>query len=97
MLAGEGSWDDGKYPGVRAWFAFLEQRTYKMHVRVLLSRYRAYTLCPECHGARLQPAALAYKVAELDLSQWHALSVIAADWTRKLAATRSHGPRQGSG
>lgn len=78
VLTGEGTWDDGKYPGVRAWFAFLETRTYKMHVRVLLSRYRAYTLCGECHGARLQPAALAYKVAGLDLSQWHAQSVSAA-------------------
>ena len=78
VLTGEGSWDEGKYPGVRAWFSFLEARTYKMHVRVLLSRYRAYTLCSECQGARLAPAALAYKVAGLDLSQWHAQSVAAA-------------------
>ncbi len=92
VLAGEGSWDEGKYPGVRAWFSFLETRTYKMHVRVLLSRYRAYTLCGECHGARLSPAALAYKVAGLDLSQWHAQSVAAA-----LDRVDSLGPQSAKG
>ena len=42
VLDGEGTWRGGKYPGVRAWFKWLESRTYKMHVRVLLARYRAY-------------------------------------------------------
>ena len=39
---------DGKYYGVRGWFQWLETKTYKMHVRVFLSRYRSYDLCPEC-------------------------------------------------
>ncbi len=36
---------DGKYYGVRGWFEWLETKTYKMHVRVFLSRYRSYDLC----------------------------------------------------
>jgi excinuclease ABC subunit A len=40
VIEGEGTWTGGKYPGVRAWFKWLEGRTYKMHVRVLLARYR---------------------------------------------------------
>ena len=43
----------GKYPGVRAWFEWLETRTYKMHVRVLLSRYREYAPARPATGARL--------------------------------------------
>ena len=45
---------EGKYYGIRGWFRWLEGRTYKMHVRVFLSRYRSYRLCPDCDGGRLQ-------------------------------------------
>ena len=48
--------------GVKGYFDWLETKTYKMHVRVLLSRYRAYTLCPECDGGRFQPATLNYRL-----------------------------------
>jgi len=48
--------------GVKGYFRWLESKTYKMHVRVLLSRYRAYVPCPDCHGARLQPEALLYRL-----------------------------------
>jgi excinuclease ABC subunit A len=75
ILAGEGTWHGGKYPGVRAWFEWLETRTYKMHVRVLLSRYRQYAVCASCCGSRLNATALAYRVAGLDLGRWHALTV----------------------
>lgn len=75
IIDGEGSWRGGKYPGVRAWFEWLETRTYKMHVRVLLSRYREYAVCEACRGFRLNPTALAYRVAGLDLGSWHALPV----------------------
>jgi len=47
--------------GVKGFFRWLEKTTYKMHVRVFLSRYRAYNLCPTCHGQRLQPEALCWK------------------------------------
>ncbi|HEY7837904.1 MAG TPA: excinuclease ABC subunit UvrA [Terriglobales bacterium] len=50
---------EGKYPGVVGFFEYLERKKYKVHVRVLLSRYRGYAQCPACHGARLRPEALA--------------------------------------
>ena len=43
---------------VRAFFQHIETKKYKLHVRVFLSRYRGYTLCPECHGARLRRESL---------------------------------------
>jgi excinuclease ABC subunit A len=55
-------YDDHRWYGVRGFFRWLESKTYKMHVRVLLSRYRAYTTCPKCHGGRLQPEALNYQI-----------------------------------
>jgi excinuclease ABC subunit A len=56
----EHEWPRAWY-GVKGYFRWLESRAYKMHVRVLLSRYRAYSTCPQCHGARFQPEALLYK------------------------------------
>jgi excinuclease ABC subunit A len=47
--------------GVRGYFRWLESKAYKMHVRVLLSRYRAYSTCLECRGRRFQPEALLYQ------------------------------------
>lgn len=47
--------------GVKGFFRWLEKNTYKMHVRVFLSRYRAYNPCPACGGQRLQPEALCWK------------------------------------
>ena len=48
----------GDFYGVSGFFSWLETKRYKIHVRVLLARYRAYTLCGACKGARLTPAAL---------------------------------------
>ena len=75
VLEGDGDWSSTKFPGVKAWFKWLEARTYKMHVRVLLARYREYALCPSCHGARLNATALAYRVTALNVGDWHALTV----------------------
>jgi excinuclease ABC subunit A len=47
--------------GVRRFFEWLEGNTYKMHVRVFLSRFRSYVPCPTCGGARLQPESLNWK------------------------------------
>ena len=47
--------------GVKRFFSWLENNTYKMHVRVFLSKYRAYTTCPECRSTRLKPEALNWK------------------------------------
>ncbi len=78
VFEGEGTWTGGKYPGVRAWFKYLETRTYKMHVRVLLARYRAYDPCQACGGKRLAPASLLYHVDGLDLAAWHGLELASA-------------------
>ena len=65
VLEGEPAWK-GKWQtqwyGVRHFFAWLESKAYKMHIRVLLSRYRSYTECPTCAGARLKPEALLWRV-----------------------------------
>jgi excinuclease ABC subunit A len=55
-------YENDRWYGVHGFFRWLESKTYKMHVRVLLSRYRAYVTCPKCNGGRYQPEALNYKV-----------------------------------
>ena len=62
VLEGEGGWRSGRWYGVQRYFDWLERKSYKMHVRVLLSRYRSYDLCPQCHGARLQTEALCWRI-----------------------------------
>src|SRR2546430_8374321 len=54
-------WPSSWY-GVKGYFRWLESKAYKMHVRVLLSRYRSYTPCPDCKGKRFQPESLLYRV-----------------------------------
>jgi len=67
--------------GVRGFFDWLDSKSYKMHIRVLLSRYRGYTVCPDCHGARLIPDALLYRVGGMSLPAIWALPVAdAARW-----------------
>jgi excinuclease ABC subunit A len=68
------SWPKGWY-GVRRFFKWLEENTYKMHVRVFLSRYRAYVPCPSCHGNRLQPEALCWKWQDTTLPQLYQLPI----------------------
>ena len=64
MLDGEAEWVSWKkswpahWYGVQRFFDWLETKAYKMHIRVLLSKYRAYTPCTACDGARLKPEAL---------------------------------------
>ncbi len=58
VIEGEGRWSDGVWFGIGGFFRWLESKSYKMHVRVLLSKYRSYTTCTECNGARLKPEAL---------------------------------------
>jgi len=57
----EHEWPRAWY-GVKGYFRWLESKAYKMHVRVLLSRYRAYQMCAACGGRRFQPEALDYGV-----------------------------------
>jgi excinuclease ABC subunit A len=52
----------GKFDGLKGFFRMLERKTYKIQYRVLLSRYRGYTICGECGGARLRKEALQVKI-----------------------------------
>ncbi len=52
VVEGKGAW-----AGVRGFFDWLETKKYKLHVRVFLSKYRGYTLCPDCGGGRLRQEA----------------------------------------
>jgi len=53
---------DGRFPGVRGFFNYLERKKYKLHVRVFLSRYRGYSVCSTCNGARLRAEARQVKI-----------------------------------
>jgi len=61
--------------GVKGFFRWLEKNTYKMHVRVFLSRYRAYNPCPDCGGRRLQPEALCWQWRGKTLPELYQLPV----------------------
>jgi excinuclease ABC subunit A len=56
-----GKWNQQWY-GVDRFFEYLETKAYKMHIRVLLSKYRSYTECPSCHGARLKTESLLWRM-----------------------------------
>jgi excinuclease ABC subunit A len=68
VLEGESEWVSwrkswpGVWYGVRRFFKWLETKAYKMHIRVLLSKYRAYTECLKCVGTRLKPDAQLWKL-----------------------------------
>ncbi len=57
----EGNWNKQWY-GIKRFFAYLESKAYKMHIRVLLSKYRSYTPCDTCAGARLKTDSLLWRI-----------------------------------
>ena len=61
--------------GVRGFFEWLETKKYKLHVRVFLSKYRGYTLCPDCGGGRLRQEARDVRVGGRTLPEICALSI----------------------
>ncbi len=60
---------ENDFDGVKGFFAWLERKKYKLHVRVFLSRYRGYAKCPECDGTRLRPEARAVRVAGKSITE----------------------------
>jgi excinuclease ABC subunit A len=70
---------DGSFPGIRGFFAALERKKYKLHVRVFLSKYRGYAQCPGCRGKRLRVEALSVRVNGLDICDVTALTVAQAE------------------
>ncbi|HEY2748188.1 MAG TPA: excinuclease ABC subunit UvrA [Polyangia bacterium] len=70
-----GGWRRGQWYGVRGLWKYLESKKYKMHVRVLLARYRGYDECPSCHGTRLRKEALAVRVGGNTIAELEAMPV----------------------
>ena len=65
----------GDFGGVRGFFEWLETKKYKLHVRVFLSKYRGYTLCPDCGGGRLRQEARDVRVGGRTLPELCSLSI----------------------
>jgi excinuclease ABC subunit A len=70
IIEGRGEWG-----GVRGFFDWMETKKYKLHVRVFLSKYRGYTLCPDCKGGRLRQEARDVKVSGRTLADICAMSI----------------------
>jgi excinuclease ABC subunit A len=66
------------YVGVNGFFQWLERKKYKLHVRVFLSRYRGYALCPDCNGSRLRAEARAVRVSGKSITEVCAMTVAQA-------------------
>ncbi|MCC6173230.1 MAG: excinuclease ABC subunit UvrA [Gammaproteobacteria bacterium] len=81
VIEGEGKWAKDVWYGVKRFFEWLESRAYKMHIRVLLSRYRAYSLCEACGGARLKPESLLWRLGEPGLNL-HEIMLLPIERTR---------------
>ncbi|MEZ2721208.1 excinuclease ABC subunit UvrA [Paenalcaligenes hominis] len=65
---GTRAWKQQWY-GVQRYFDWQESRAYKMHVRVMLSKYRSYNTCPTCAGSRLKPDALLWRLGQQTADQ----------------------------
>jgi len=79
------------FGGLDGFFAWLDQRKYKMHLRVFASRWRSYQVCPECHGKRLNPDALAFRINGLSIDQALELPIKdASSWIDALTLSDSH-------
>ncbi len=68
----------GGFEGVYGFFAQMERKKYKLHVRVMLSKYRGYAECPECRGQRLRAEARAVRMNGLNICQATALTIARA-------------------
>jgi excinuclease ABC subunit A len=68
----------GGFEGVHGFFAQMERKKYKLHVRVMLSKYRGYAECPECRGQRLRAEARSVRLSGLNICQASALTIAKA-------------------
>lgn len=67
---------NGQWYGVKGFFKWLEARSYKMHVRIFVSRYRAYTTCGDCDGGRLKKDAYNFRIAGQTIADLWNLPVV---------------------
>ncbi len=61
--------------GIGEFFGLLEEKKYKMHVRVLLSKYRCYSICAECNGTRLDPSAHNVRINQYNITDVCSMSI----------------------
>ncbi len=66
------------YHGINGFFKWLERKKYRLHVRVFLSRYRGYAICPDCHGTRLRVEARAVRLSGKSITEVCAMTVTEA-------------------
>jgi excinuclease ABC subunit A len=66
------------FPGVHGFFAQMERKKYKLHVRVMLSKYRGYAECPDCRGQRLRAEARAVRIQGRNICQVTAMTIAQA-------------------
>ncbi len=70
---------NGSFPGIRGFFAALERKKYKLHVRVFLSKYRGYALCPDCRGQRLRAEARAVLINNKNICEVSGFTITEAE------------------
>ena len=68
----------GSFAGVYGFFAQMERKKYKLHVRVMLSKYRGYAECPDCRGQRLRAEARSVRIDGRNICQAAALTIAQA-------------------
>ncbi|MDB5929698.1 MAG: UvrA family protein, partial [Polaromonas sp.] len=83
----KGKWNQHWF-GIKRFFAYLESKAYKMHIRVLLSKYRSYTTCDTCGGARLKLESLQWRLgtkaaADAVLPSAERFLPVGVQWTRE--------------
>ncbi|MEN9543513.1 MAG: hypothetical protein RLZZ598_346 [Pseudomonadota bacterium] len=82
----KGVWSKQWY-GIKRFFEYLESKAYKMHIRVLLSKYRSYTPCTACGGARLKLESLLWRIgskieADAELAPELRFMPVGVAWSR---------------
>ena len=98
VMEGESNYtgESGQWYGVNRFFNWLNKKLYRMHVRVFLSKFRSYTTCPQCRGARLQPDSLNWKWKNLTLPELYQKSVndllLLFDKSKPISPTTKHHP-----
>ena len=78
LLYGDKSPSGTGFRGIYGFFAEMDQKKYKLHVRVMLSKYRGYAVCPECRGQRLRAEARSVRINQRNICEVSALTISAA-------------------
>ena len=79
VIEGDGRRREDRWFGLHGFFTWLERKSYRMHIRVLLSRYRGYLPCASCGGARLKPEALDWRLDGTPSRDIHELCTLPLD------------------